>query len=360
MPAPQRPADRQRTHPRTITMLVCGFAAVLLFSVVGLAPVPYAIMKPGPVRDTLAEHDGKPLIEISGHQTYPTGGALDLTTVMVLGGPGRGVSLFNVITSWIDPTEAVLPVDEVYPPDQSERDLERQNTEEMVSSQKSATAAAMNELGIAVPTTLTVAGFPPSSKADGPLATDDVITAVNGGPVPDLPQLRDRLQQVPPGEPATITVHRAGRTLDVPVTTLAGEHGSTLLGVLIDPSYRFPFDVKIQIDNIGGPSAGMMFALGIIDKLTPGEMTGGQKIAGTGTIDSAGTVGPIGGIEQKLVAAQRAGARWFLAPADNCPMVRGHVPDGLDVVRVATLSEARTAVESIGEGHTGALPSCGG
>jgi PDZ domain-containing protein len=105
----------------------------------------------------------------------------------------------------------------------------------------------------------------------------------------------------------------------------------------------------------------MMFALGIVDKLTPGEMTGGERIAGTGTVDSDGTVGPIGGIQQKLVGAEGAGADWFLAPAGNCDEVVGHVPDGLRVVRVETLAQARDAVEAIGSHDASAvdaLPTC--
>jgi PDZ domain-containing protein len=348
----------RRLEARTLTMLVCGFAAVVLFSLVGLAPVPYAIMKPGPVRDTLSSSGGTPLIEVAGRDTFPTDGSLDLTTVSVFGGPGRGVDLLDVITSWLDPSAAVVPAEQLFPPDQSESDVERQNSEEMVSSQENATAAAMGELGVVVPTTLSVVGFADGADAAEQLHEGDVITAVAGTDVPDLPQLRDHLQQVEAGDPVTVTVLRDGQESDIAVTTLAGEDRQTLLGVLIDPAYDFPFDVRIQIEDIGGPSAGMMFALGIVDKLTPGAMTGGQQVAGTGTIDSSGQVGPIGGIRQKLVGAREAGTTWFLAPEANCDEVVGHVPDGLRVVRVGTLHEAREAVEAIGAGGATDLPTC--
>jgi PDZ domain-containing protein len=114
--------------------------------------------------------------------------------------------------------------------------------------------------------------------------------------------------------------------------------------------YEFPIDVEIQLNNVGGPSAGMMFSLGIIDKLTPGAITGGESIAGTGTIDSSGVVGGIGGIRQKMYGARDAGASWMLAPASNCNEVVGHIPDGLRVIPVETLDEARGVVEQIGEG----------
>ena len=121
--------------------------------------------------------------------------------------------------------------------------------------------------------------------------------------------------------------------------------------MFIDPSFDMPVDVTISIDDIGGPSAGTMFALGIIDKMTPEDEANGKDIAGTGTIDVTGEVGPIGGIRQKLAGATRDGATWFLAPAANCDEVVGHVPDGLRVVRIATLHEAREAMTAIGAGR---------
>lgn len=339
--------------------LLPAFLGILLFSVLAVVPLPFAIMKPGPVRDTLGEYRGEPLIQVDGHPTYPTEGALELTTVSVFGGPGGDVFALDVLLAWLRPEESVLPEDEVFPPDVTEQDIEQRNAEEMVSSQENATAAAMHELGIPVPTTLTVAGFSPGSDAEEMLAEGDVVLAVDGQEVPDLPQLRDRMQQVDPGHPVTVRVERDGAPVEVEVTTTRGPEGETLLGVLIDPRYQFPFDVSIQIEDIGGPSAGMMFALGIVDKLTPGAMTGGERIAGTGTIDSSGRVGPIGGIRQKLVGAASSGATHFLAPAGNCDEVVGAVPEGLQVVRVETLGEARDAVEAIADGADADLPTCG-
>lgn len=356
----QPEAPRRQLEVRTVTALVCGLAAIALFSLIGMAPVPYAIMKPGPVRDVLATGDEgeDPPIVIEGRETFETEGTLDLTTVSVFGGPGRDVSLVDVVLSWVDPDDAVLPEEQLFPPDQTQDEVENQNAEEMVSSQENATAAALGELDIPVPTTLTVVGFAEASDAEQQMRDGDVLTAVEGTPVPDLPQLRDRLQDVEAGGPVAITLERDGLPLDVEVTTLEGDDGQTLLGVLIDPTYDFPFDVAISIEDIGGPSAGMIFALGIVDKLTPGPLTAGEVVAGTGTIDSAGDVGPIGGIRQKLVGARDNGAEWFLAPAANCEEVVGHVPDGLTVVRVATLGDAHDAARAIGEGEAGDLPSC--
>lgn len=357
------PPPTSRMDSRTWTMLFSGVVSILLFALATMLPLPYALMKPGPVRDVLSEVDGTPLISIQGRETFPTSGTLDLLTVRVTGGPGSATTVWDVLGGWVDPTVAVRPVDEVFPPDVSEKDIEAENAAEMVTSQETATAAALGELGVPVPTVLTVAGFAKGAPADGQLAVDDIVESLNGEPVVDLPELREGLQGVEPGDTVQVGVTRDGDERTIDVTTLDDGDGRTILGVFIDPTYTFPFEVKIAIEDIGGPSAGMMFALGIVDKVTPGEMTGGERIAGTGTIDSDGAVGAIGGIQQKLYGASEAGADWFLAPTGNCSEVVGHVPDGLRVVEVATLSDAREAVEAIGEADQAAidaLPTCGG
>lgn len=347
----------QSLDARTTVLLVSGFASVLLAAVVVLVPVPYAVLSPGPVRDTLGSSNDQPLIEVEGTETYPTSGQLDLTTVSVFGGPGNDVYLTRVLRGWLDDSVAVRPVEEVFPPDQTEEQIDERNSVQMVTSQENATAAALAELNIPVPTRLEVVDFSEGAPAAQVLEVGDIVLAVDGDEVDTLESLRDRLQEVTPGDDTTITLERDGDREEIVVTTTEAD-GRTLLGVLIDPDFDFPFDVEIQIDNIGGPSAGTMFALGLIDKLTPGELTGGEHVAGTGTIDGEGVVGPIGGLPQKLVGARRAGAEWFLAPEGNCAQVPGNVPDGLQVVKVATLAEAKDAVEAIGEGEGADLPGC--
>jgi len=123
--------------------------------------------------------------------------------------------------------------------------------------------------------------------------------------------------------------------------------------------YDFPFEVSIQLDNVGGPSAGQMFALGIMDKLTPDSLNGGKRVAGTGTIDNVGNVGAIGGIRQKMYGARSAGATIFLAPASNCDEVTGHIPAGLQVFAVKTLSDSVKVLDAVRAGSSTAdLPTC--
>ncbi|NKY41693.1 PDZ domain-containing protein, partial [Cellulomonas septica] len=350
----EQPAPRPLS-PRAVTLTTSLLAGATLLAVLVVLPTPYAVNSPGPTRDVLGEHDGTPMIEISGAETHDSTGELRLTTVSSTGGPGYPSSILGVLSGWFSASSVVLPVEQVYPPDVSQEQIDESNQAEMVSSQEDATVAALTELGYEVPATLLVAGTVEGTDAEGKLEENDVLVGFDGEPLPDYQSLVDDLAAVQPGDTVTLTVQRHGQDVDVPVVTSEREGGGAQIGVLIDPTFDMPVDVTISIDDIGGPSAGTMFALGIIDKLTAEDEADGEVIAGTGTMDVTGAVGPIGGIRQKLAGAERDGADWFLAPARNCDEVVGHVPDGLRVVRVATLHEARVAMEAIGAGEAGDL-----
>jgi PDZ domain-containing protein len=359
LPQHETTAPPLTMNPRTAVLLLSGFVTVALAAAAWLMPVHYAVLRPGPALNTLGDENGKALIAVSGRRTYPTSGALDLTTVSVFGGPGSHVELYQVIAGWLDPEVAVVPQESVFPPGQTAEQSQQENQREMASSQESATAAAMASLGIDVPTKITVTEVDAGAPAAATLRAKDVLVEINDVRVDSVDALTAGLTKTAPGGVAHMVVRRDGTARAVEVRTRTAENGKTQIGVFIEAAFSFPFEVKIQIEDIGGPSAGTMFALGIIDKLTPGPMTGGKQIAGTGTMAADGTVGAIGGIRQKLVGARRAGAAWFLAPADNCPEVVGHIPAGLTVVRIATLDQARDAVEKIGKGTTPtSLPSC--
>lgn len=366
-PAPADPLDGSAdlelsppsVTPRSLTLSIATVVTMLLVAVAALIPVPYAISSPGPTRDTLGTHDGEPLIVVTdGAPTYDTSGRLLLTTVSVAGGPGYPVTLFSLVRGWMDPARAARPVEEVFAPSESKEEIDERNQAAMISSQENATVAALEVLGHDVPAVLHVVDTVPGSGAEGVAEADDVVVALDGTPVHSFSELTELLEAVTPGTEVALTVQRDGGEVDLPVTTTEGPQGQALLGVYIDPEFDMPVDVEIQIDNIGGPSAGMMFALGIVDRLTPEDETGGQTIAGTGTVDVSGRVGPIGGIRQKLVGALRDGAGWFLVPAANCEEVVGHVPAGLRTVRVETLEDALDAVVAIGEGEATGLPAC--
>jgi PDZ domain-containing protein len=350
--------EPDRVSPRSLTLSVGMLVTALLLAVLVVMPVPYAISSPGPTRDVLGEHDGTPLIQISGAETFDSTGELRLTTVSGTGGPGFPSSVLGVVQAWLSPSAVVQPVELLYPPDRTQDEIDESNTAEMVSSQENAAVAALSELGYEVPATLVVAGTVEGSDATGKVEEGDVIVALDGTAVPDYQGLIEQLGQVEPGDTVTLTVRRHGQSVDVPIVTGTKDDGRAQIGVFIDPTFDMPVDVTISIDDIGGPSAGTMFALGIIDKLTPEDEANGQDIAGTGTIDVTGEVGPIGGIRQKLAGAARDGATWFLAPSANCDEVVGHVPDGLRVVSVETLHDAREAMTAIGAGTADDLPTC--
>jgi PDZ domain-containing protein len=337
------------------------FFALLALLVAGsLVKLPYAVMSPGPTVNTLGDTPGTstPIITVDGLPTYPTDGALKFTTVRVEGGPGYPVDVWDVLQAWVDPSRDVFPVDDVFDPNVSQEQVAEENAVQMEGSQEEATAVALRALGKEVPTFVTVAGLAPTSKAKGLLEVKDRFVRVGSTEITTADGLRDALQQVEPGDPVEVTVDRAGKDVTVDVPTIEGAGGRTALGIGISLTHDFPAEVAIDAGSVGGPSAGLMFSLGIYDKLTPGALTGNRQVAGTGTIDDAGKVGPIGGIRQKLAGARAGGAEFFLAPAGNCPEVVGSVPDGLEVFKVATFDEGRTAVEAIAKGRTGALPRC--
>ncbi|MGH3246340.1 MAG: YlbL family protein [Trebonia sp.] len=341
---------------RSLTLAIAGLVAVAAIAVAVLIPVPYVILTPGPTLNTLGKDaGGQPLISVTGHPTYPTNGNLNLVTISYEGGPGSDLNLFQALRAWLAPSEAVVPQSELFPPGQSAQETQAQDTQQMASSQELATAAALTELHIKYQTQVvvlsTVAGYP----AGKTLKARDIIEAVDGKPVTGATSLSSMITAHPVGTSVQLEVLRAGKTLTLPVTSkLSG--GTPVIGVHVQEQYKFPFNVRITVGDIGGPSAGMMFALGIIDKLTADNLTGGKFIAGTGEITAAGQVQPIGGIQQKMVGARNAGATVFLAPAGNCADTAGAVPAGLRVVKVSTLTQAVSDLEAIKAGQP--VPSC--
>ncbi|WP_433586437.1 YlbL family protein [Microbacterium hydrocarbonoxydans] len=341
--------------------------ALIALVVLTFLPTPYVIQRPGPVYNTLgtaADKDGEqvPLIAVDGAETYETAGSLDLTTVQVVGNRQRTPSWFELALAWTDSSKAVVPLDSVFPEGVTTEERDAQNATLMVDSQHEATAAALSELGYDTGAQVAVVEAVEGTPADGVLETDDVITAIDGTAVDSATQLREKIQDAE-GSAVELTVLRGGeeKTVEITPEERTAEGKTTwVVGVTLRTDYDFPIDVTIQLDNVGGPSAGMMFALGIIDTLTPGELNGGKDVAGTGTIAADGTVGPIGGIRQKLYGARDAGADYFLAPESNCDDVVGHIPAGLTVVSTSTLEESVHALEVIADGgDVSALPTCG-
>ncbi len=366
---PETPAGPERIGPKRSVIVGWVFiaGAFVLTLVLALSPAPYVIEQPGPVFNTLGDDqpvgsapskDAKPLISIPSKTTYPTAGSLDLLTVSVVGNPDSLPSWLEVASAWFAPSKAVLPVDAVFPPGTTTEQSNKENAQMMVDSQQDAIAAALNELGYHYPEAVVVKQVIPGTPAVGKLEVGDEILTVDGKPVPGVQTLRDLLAANGAGTPVQLGIARKGSAQTI-VITPEKSGSAVVVGIGAGMDYTFPFEVLIQLNNVGGPSAGQMFALGIIDKLTPGQLNGGERVAGTGTIDNEGNIGPIGGIRQKMYAARSAGATWFLAPETNCDEVTGHIPAGLKVFAVKTLDDSLAVMKAASSNSsTSTLASC--
>lgn len=360
------PERRGPSGIRSVIGWVLLVGAVIGAVVIGMLPAPYVIERPGPVYDTLGtvqiDGDDVPLIDIPDSTTYPTTGELDMLTVYVDGSRENPRTWVQVALAWFDPTRGVLPVDAVFPEGQTEEQSDEESSVDMQNSQSSAVAAALTELGTPYTTTVIAAGVQTGAPADGVLEAGDEIVAVNGAPIADPEALRAAIAANGTDAALSIDIRRDGKDLTVSLTPAPSKDEPTVpvIGILTGATYDFPVTVDVTLDNVGGPSAGMMFALAIYDKLTPGALAGDQHIAGTGTIAGDGAVGPIGGIRQKLYGARDAGADWFLAPADNCDEVVGHVPSGITVFSTSSLDDSIQIVDTIASGgDTSSLATCG-
>ena len=323
-----------------------------------LLPVPYVIERPGPAIDVLGEYEDEQILTIDRAETHPTEGELMMTTVSVDGGPGYRVTPVEVVMAWFDPSQQVLPREAIFPDGQTREQTQLSNLAAMSTSQQGAVAVALDELAIDYRDVVMVAGVLEDSPADGTLETEDVLVSLGGETAADAAGFSRLAAASPVGEPIAMTIRRDGEEmqLEVPTETVDGE---PRMGIILAEGHEFPMDVDLAVGDIGGPSAGMIFALSVYDELTPGALTGGHSIAGTGTIAPDGTVGPIGGIRQKMVGAEESGAEFFLAPAANCGQVVGHEPEGLEVVAVDSFEDALGASGTIADtGEIEDLPTC--
>lgn len=331
---------------RGITVLLGAILLSALLALISVVRVPYVEMGPGPTWDTLGRSDDQPIISVTGAPTSTSKGQLRLTTVNVV----DRLTIVQGLRSWWSSDYAVVPRELVYPPDQTKKEVDTRNAEQFRESQTSAETAALAELGYPIEVTVTdlTAGYPASSQ----LKVDDVLVSVDGVPIVNRDQLAEQVRAKPAGTARQVTYRRAGQTATVSLTTVADADGNPRLGVQIRNAQPHPFELKIQLERIGGPSAGLMFALGIIDLLKPEDLTGGLVIAGTGTIADDGSVGPIGGVPQKLVAAKATGAKVFLTPGRNCAEAVANAQPGLPLAKVDTLDDALAALEALRQERT--------
>ncbi len=354
-------------------MLASTLMLIALLCAGVFIPVPYSEMSPGPTVNTLGDHDGEPVLHISGHKTYEASGHLNMTTVRVTSADYK-MNLVEAVYGWLAHDNKVVPHDTLYPDGKTEEQSTQENAEEFSQSQESAKVAALKQLDIPVKSWVVVSTVVKDSPAEGRLHAGDVIKSVDGTAVKKPGDVAELVTKHKAGEDVVFTVvpakeqaaaekenRTATTTEKVTITTTSSDDTGekrAIVGISAGTDHTFPFTIDIKLADVGGPSAGLMFALGIYDKLTPGDLTGGKFVAGTGTIDDAGTVGPIGGIQMKTVGARDKGAQYFLTPADNCAAAAEDTPDGLTLVKVKTIDDALDALKDISSGKTDSLPTC--
>ena len=334
---------------RRTAVLTAGAVLLVLFGVLGTTvPVPYVAQVPGPVYNTLGGIDGDKIIQVEGRTPNEVSGELDLTTVGVSRG---GLSLGQAILGWFDDEVSVVPEESVYPPDRSEEETRQANLDAFLSSEQAAETVALGHLGY--PVKIVVKGLAEDSPSEGALEEGDALESVDGRATPDKDALDAVLTSIPGGSTITVAYTRLGEPGTAEITTTpADDRKGSRLGITILEQPSAPFDVDIQVEDVGGPSAGLMLTLGILDLVGEEDLTRGAVVAGTGTIDRDGAVGPIGGIALKMVAAEDIEADLFLVPADNCAEAVAAADPSFPLARVATLDDALQALTDFHAGRT--------
>ncbi len=335
-----------------------AITALLVLSLGGLMALPsgYVIERPGQVFNVMGELDDKPVISATDVDTYKSETRFDITTVSLLGNRDSTPGWLQILGAWLDPDQIVLPLDEVYPPQLSTAQVRAESTAMMEVSQQDAIAAALTQLGYPLDRQLYVASVIADTPASKKLIAGDYLVAVGPVAVATYEELREQIQ-LSEGKTVVIKVVRDGQPKEFELTPQKKDD-AWVIGAMVGYVYDFPVDIELQLGDVGGPSGGLIFALGIYDVLTEGSLGGESHIAGTGTITADGKVGPIGGIELKLIAAKKAGATLFLAPAGNCAEVVGQIPDGLSVVIVEDLESALVAIKDFNSGKPAPAISC--
>ncbi|MTB89000.1 PDZ domain-containing protein [Aeromicrobium senzhongii] len=350
-----------RLSRRTLTLSVGLALLTVLTCLVAFLPVPYVTMRPGPVFNTLGDLDGRPMLTFGkGVRTYPTDGRLDFTTVSVTRAESR-MSLSGAIEGWLDPDVAVVPHDFVYPDRQTNEESRAEGAAELASSQDASRAAALKAAGLTVVELPKVAQVVEGGPAEGKLQAGDLILTVDGRKVADQEAVGKAISARKPGAEVTIGYRRDGKdgTATITTTEMPDDPEKARVGISVGTGFEFPIEIENHIgDRVGGPSAGAMFALAIYDELTPGALTGGQNVAGTGTIDPDGKVGAIGGVRQKMAGAAKAGADIFLVPAQNCQEATAGGDFDMTLVKVEKLQDAIDAVSALAKNPNAKVSSC--
>lgn len=331
---------------QTWTALVSAIAFVVLAMTMALSPVPFVVYSPGKAYDVLGtDKDGKPLMSVEGIQVFEDPGKLHMTTVSITRSDSVTSLPEAVMAYWL-PNRDVLPRDSVY---EKGKSADQQRTEErqmMDTSQSDAVAAALREAKQPVEELPVITSVMVTGPANGQLQPGDLILKVDDQRVKTSEDVRRTIQTRMAGDPVRFTVVRERVEKQVSLTTVPASDDvkRPAAGVTVGTGYRYSPKVSFGVSqSIGGPSAGLIFALALYDRITPEQLLAGRSVAGTGTITPNGEVGRIGGIQEKIAGAEEAGAKVFLVPGGNCKDLAG-VHTKMDLIKVDTLGDAVTGL----------------
>lgn len=309
--------------------------------------VPYAAEGPGPSFDTLSQVNGQDVVSISGAPVDKTEGTLNMTTVSVR----HNLTLAQAMSRWLTTDDTLVPIEQIFPPNLTEGEVDEQNLQAFSASESAATLAAMRHLG--KPVEVEIAGTQPQSPAEEEFKPGDRIVSVEGARVTEPGQASDEVRKHKPGDTITVGVKRDGKQKDIRAQLAENpkEKGVPMLGVLMKSVPAGKLEVDYHLEDIGGPSAGLMFSMAVVDKLSDGHLNGGKKVFGTGTIEDDGSVGPVGGVVHKVQSAADMGAEVFLSPVENCSEAIARKHDGLTVISVDSLDDAIKQLDAYNRGE---------
>lgn len=336
----------------------------LLFAILAvtlvLVPVPYVARRPGQTIDVLMVDKSAPVIDVTDAPTFPTNGKLLMTTVSTTRVDAT-LSLPEAIFVYLGGDSDAMPRDVIYPPGKSSEQVESEAVAMMDTSRTDATVAALRAAAIPVTETPRVDSVSLAGPSADLLRPGDLILTVDGHQVSTSKDVGAALAVHVAGEQVVFKVQREGKEVSVPIVLEVSQTnpGSVIAGIGVGTGYRYTPRVTFGVDpSVTGPSAGLVFALGIYDKVTDGDLIGGQVVAGTGTIDPNGKVGAIGGIREKIKGAERDKATVFLVPEGNCADI-GALDTRVRLVKVGTLKDAISALKLINEDNSAEVPTCG-
>ena len=342
---------------RAFAFLVGVVVISVLLTATEFISLPYVVLYAGPAVNTLGASGGQPIVKVEGRQTYPVTGHLDLVTFYAYGGPGGRLNLLAALGEWLSPGHSVVPQGEYLSAGLTTAPDTGANAVPSSEVQNELTAAVLRQLRIPFRETVVISQTVPGFPAASVLRAGDVLTAVDGRRVTSITAAGEQIEDRAAGQPVTVTVDRHGVPRTFRLSTRPSQEGQPAIGVYLAGSFTFPFTVRVDTSSCPY-GCDLMFAVALLDKLAPLNLTGGAFVAGAGTLDDTGDIGPVFGINVLLAGLHGQGVSVFLTPAADCAQALRAAPPGLRLVKVSTLSGAVRALEALRAGRR--APSCAG